>query len=186
MKELYDELEQVQKILEIPQLFVSDYFFELRNQMDQFYLKKRIEGNEEDDIWMKIIARIETFEKELTRSNRKILTDTIIKKTNEQIKFITSKIESFVNDQNKQTNKSKQEGEDHNQNEKKKEEYEGTIEQNETIEISNIKELITLEKRNLKKILFLNKTITCFDQNKLVIINNYFLTDQDLKEIREK
>ncbi len=60
------------------------------------------------------------------------------------------------------------------------------IEQNETIEISNIKELITLEKRNLKKILFLNKTITCFDQNKLVIINNYFLTDQDLKEIREK
>ena len=111
MEELNNQLEQLQKMVEIPQLFLSDYFISLRNEMDKFYLKKKVEGKEEDDIWMKIIARIDTFEKELTRSNRKSLTDSIIQETNKQIELIRSEIESFTKKLNDEANFSKQEEE---------------------------------------------------------------------------
>ena len=200
MEELNNQLEQLQKMVEIPQLFLSDYFISLRNEMDKFYLKKKIEGKEEDDIWMKIIARIDTFEKELTRSNRKSLTDSIIQETNKQIELIRSEIESFTKKLNDEANFSKQEEEhdlsisilNEDETDRDEEEYNYSyspidqIEAKKQTEVSRIKELITIEETKIKKVIFLNKTITCFNQNKLVIIENQFLTDQDLKKIKEK
>ena len=45
-------------------------------------------------------------------------------------------------------------------------------------------ELIEMEEHKIRKAIFLNKTITVFDHDKLVIVNGQFLTDQSLQEMK--
>ena len=114
--------------------------------------------------------------------------------------MIRSEIESFTKKLNDEANFSKQEEEhdlsisilNEDETDRDEEEYNYSyspidqIEAKKQTEVSRIKELITIEETKIKKVIFLNKTITCFDKNKLVIIENQFLTDQDLKKIKEK
>ena len=92
MEDLNKRLEHLQEMVEIPQLFVADFFFGLRNEIDKVYLKKETDGTPSvKDEWMKIISRIEAFEKELSNSIKKQLNVAFTEEANKLILEIFSR-----------------------------------------------------------------------------------------------
>lgn len=218
MEDLNKRLEHLQEMVEIPQLFVADFFFGLRNEIDKVYLKKETDGTPSvKDEWMKIISRIEAFEKELSNSIKKQLNVAFTEEANKRILEIKTKLDDFKNEQivtesqvtvaeilkeeavihTTEIDDDEYDDDEYDDDEYDDDENENEdshyIEKNPKVELNNdqeqiqaLEKLIRTEEYTIKKALFLNKTITVYNQEKLVIIHSYFFTDQDLKDIKNK
>ena len=91
-----EKIEQFKSMIAIPDLFISDYFFNLRHKFDKLYMQKRITGRNQEN-WDEIIYKITLNEKEcLANLSKKAFSDQIKKEINEKIKLI---IQRFNNDE---------------------------------------------------------------------------------------
>lgn len=96
--ELRIDLERLQKICEMPRLFLADYFIELRNQVDKEIVSKQVQSQHEaieflKQTWTELIEKIETFERKCY-SNQKVKDKTL-----ETLLDRLSLIEMLLNDE---------------------------------------------------------------------------------------
>ena len=76
-EQMLSKLEDLKKIVEIPKLYVADYFIELRNKVDKEMFSKQMihkddnqMKNEISETWKKLISRIDSFEKECINTDK--------------------------------------------------------------------------------------------------------------------
>lgn len=97
-----EKIEQLKSMVEIPNLYISDYFINLRNEFDKIYMQKRIANKNQEVIqekqeWEDIINKITLNEKEcLANLSKKRFSDKIKKEINEKIQLIEQR---FNNDE---------------------------------------------------------------------------------------
>lgn len=62
----------LKQMCQCPQLFVANYFVDLRNQVDKIFARKQIDENYvNDEAWTKMINRINVFEQECHKNANK-------------------------------------------------------------------------------------------------------------------
>ena len=68
-----EKLDELKQMLELPNLYLANYFSELRNKVDQTILEKQLlfsddkeKQNKLNEIWRQLIQRIDTFEEQST------------------------------------------------------------------------------------------------------------------------
>jgi hypothetical protein len=62
-KGMQSELELLKQIIDIPRLYISDYFLNLRTEIDIFY-SKSIESTRNNSAWLEMINKVNDYEKE--------------------------------------------------------------------------------------------------------------------------
>ena len=60
---MQSELELLRQIIDIPRLYLSDYFLNLRTEIDVFY-SKTIESTRNNSTWLEMINTVNDYEKE--------------------------------------------------------------------------------------------------------------------------
>ena len=60
---MQSELELLKQIIDIPRLYISDYFLNLRTEIDIFY-SKSIESTRNNSAWLEMINKVNDYEKE--------------------------------------------------------------------------------------------------------------------------
>ena len=164
--ELLKEIERLKLILELPKLYLADYFINLRNTVDKNVVSKLLNLQKDDEhsekknklneIWQLIIQKIDSFEKKCAR-NPKIEN---LKEFNERLSTIETVL---IKEQNR--NLDELQAEIH------------------TIEISILKQLF----RN-KTIAFVGTTNVCGGENrelidhKLIILNDQFISNNSIEK----
>ena len=75
-EKLFEKIENLKEIAELPTLYLSNYFDELRNDVDKEFAPKQLEyQNDEEkkkhleEIWQQIISKIDSFEKHYTNTS---------------------------------------------------------------------------------------------------------------------
>ena len=70
-KQMFEKLVELKSIIEIPKLYLANYFKELRNKVDKDMFPKQMlhnndieMKNELNQIWVEIISKVDSFEKE--------------------------------------------------------------------------------------------------------------------------
>ncbi len=160
---LNKEIERLKLILELPKLYLADYFIDLRNRVDKNVVSKlaNLQNDDEkkkklNEIWQSMIQKIDSFERKCVR-NPKI---EMSKKNNERL----SSIETIL---------TKHEAKN----------LEDLYEEIETIEISILHQLF----RN-KTIAFVEISNICSGETrglidyKLIIINDQFIRDKSIEQ----
>lgn len=105
MQAIYDlnkELDHLKLIATIPRLYLSNYFINLRNEIDLIFAPKSIVNNSDalcfKKTWKEIIEAVDTFESKLD-VKRFTLSQTVIDETNQQITHIQTKLtETHIQD----------------------------------------------------------------------------------------
>lgn len=98
MQAIYDlnkELDHLKLIATIPRLYLSNYFINLRNEIDLIFAPKSIVNNSDalcfKKTWKEIIEAVDTFESKLD-VKRFTLSQTVIDETNQQVTHIQTKL----------------------------------------------------------------------------------------------
>ncbi len=143
---LLNDLNKIKEIAELPSLYLSNYFMELKNDVDREFAPKQLElqndkekKKELNELWQQMIEKIDTFEKSCIKSSYDLETH-----------------RKRINEMEEKLNKQK------------------------TINLNGVKEIIESEEINLLKILFENKTILFLENQKLIIINDEFISKTTL------
>ena len=74
-QQMLKKLDDLKLIVEIPKLYLANYFQELRNKVDKEMFPKQIlhnndieKKNELNQIWVEMISKIDSFEKQCTKN----------------------------------------------------------------------------------------------------------------------
>ena len=69
-EKIFNDLNELKDALEFPNLYMANYFNDLRNDVDKAFAPKQLEflhdqekKKQIDDLWQQMINRIDTFEK---------------------------------------------------------------------------------------------------------------------------
>ena len=167
MEQLLIKTDDLKQIIEIPSLYLSNYFNELRNEVDLECLKKQKqyeERNQENktkinEIWKEMITKIDSFEKQC-------INNTI--KDHQQVINRLESIELMLNNNEFNTNL---------------EEIKETIEREETNCLQELfqNKTIVFIQDDEKIVEFKNNLLI---NGKLVILNDFFIKNTFLKEAR--
>ena len=72
-EKIFNDLNELKDALEFPNLYMANYFNDLRNDVDKAFAPKQLEflhdqekKKQIDNLWKQIIAKIDTFEKNCT------------------------------------------------------------------------------------------------------------------------
>ena len=147
-----NKLNELNDIIKLPRLYLVNFFFDLRNNVDKEMLTKQFDEkiNEEkkkklNEIWQQMIAKIYALEKECI--NNKLNLDLKI----ETIRSLqTNFVQSIQHDK-------------------------------EYLEHDQLINTIFTEENSLRKLLHMNKTIIFWKQ-KLIIVNDEFLTKKSFED----
>jgi hypothetical protein len=102
--EVKDKLAYLKSIFELPRLFLTEFFSDLKSQVDISFATKELkekDANLRSEIkqnWLEIINKIEAFEKECFKAHKSNVFDEAIKKEiTEAILFIENNLDSQKN-----------------------------------------------------------------------------------------
>ena len=149
------DLEELKNIAELTNLYLADYFNEVRNDMDKEIVSKQIKLHDDDkkvkqlnELWQKMIAETDQFEKQCIKN--KIDLNTNIQRINSIEEMLSNNKEPVDLEQIKETI------------EKEEISLMQTLFQNKTIYFFNVKDFLEESKRELidgKLVLLNDETI---------------------------
>ena len=146
-EKLLNYLNKIKDIVELPSLYLENYFIELRNDVDKEFASKLLElQNDEEEkkelneLWQQMIEKIDSFETSC-----------------KTVSYDFEKNKTRINEMEKKLN---------NQD---------------AINLKETEKIIENEEINLLKILFKNKTILFLKNQKLVILNDEFISKTSLQ-----
>jgi hypothetical protein len=61
---MQSELELLKQIIDIPRLYISDYFLKLRTEIDTIFFSKSIESTRNNLTWLEMINKVNDYENE--------------------------------------------------------------------------------------------------------------------------
>ena len=193
ISELTQKYEQV-KLLEKPQIYLVNYFSELRSELDSAFIKKKKQVSNIEkwkklqENWSLLLNKINEFEKECIQAVK--LTDEIVIERNSQLQIIKSRmteLKDVLRNISKQSNIIKQ----GNEAIKKRDEL-----------ICDINFSLEQLRAKMEQILFLNSTIIFLNKNattndkifndldsdttvgKLVLIRNQYFTRANIEILK--
>ena len=74
-QQMLQKLQDLKLIIEMPKLYLANYFQNLRNKVDKYMFSKQIlhnndieKKNELNQIWVEMISKIDSFEKQCTKN----------------------------------------------------------------------------------------------------------------------
>lgn len=158
---MFKDLEELKNVAELPNLYLADYFNEVRNDMDKEIVSKQMKLHDDDkkvkqlnELWQKMIAEIDQFEKQCIKN--KIDLNTNIQRINSIGEMLSNNKEQVDLEQIKETI------------EKEEISLMQTLFQNKTIYFFNVKDFLEESKRELI-------------DGKLVILNDEAIRKKALK-----
>ena len=100
-EQLQTEFEKFKEICELPELYLENYFIELRNNVDKCMVlnEMNLETDELNENWKEVISKIDTFENDRIK-NRELMVEEEIQKEIQLIEAILND-PSETNDLNK-------------------------------------------------------------------------------------
>ena len=147
-EKLLNDLNKIKDIIELPSFYFSNYFSDLRNDVDKQLAPKQLElqndkekMKELNELWQQMIAKIDLFEFNFKRDSYNLKT----------IKTKINEIEARLNTQ-------------------------------ERINLNDAEDIIENEQINLLEMLFKKKSILLVTIQKLVILNDEFISKTSLQK----